>query len=486
MTATADTRGPSAVPAATGRGRYNRQRPAWVIITVLVLVEIISAFETSMVYAAIPTFIREFHSDAATVGWAVTAFLLVAAASAAVCGRLGDMYGRERVLVVLLGAAAIGSFISAIGDSIGSIIVGRAIQGVAGAILPLCIGLAREHLPAKKVPVAIAIISGSAVAAGSASLLVAGVMLDHASWHMIFVVAAVYAVLALLLVLFVLPWRPPMGTTQKVDYLGTIAFAPAIAAVLLGINKSGAWGWTDIKTLGLIIGGLVVLALWVLWELRVTDPIVNVRLFTDRKVALTMVATMAIAVGPMGISTMIIPMILQSPTTAPFGLGISATNAGWLSFIGSMFGFVCTPLSGRISRAVGARASMLLGTALFTLGSAMLIVFHDSVVGMVAMIITVSVATAFAYTALPNLIVEAVPESNTSEATGTNSVLRTGGQGIGTSIATMLLASSATAAGGVAPTVSGLNTVATMMVVLGLVTFGFTFLIRRGSVFKDA
>ncbi len=102
------------------------------------------------------------------------------------------------------------------------------------------------------------------------------------------------------------------------------------------------------------------------------------------------------------------------------------------------------------------------------------------------MIITVSVATAFAYTALPNLIVEAVPESNTSEATGTNSVLRTGGQGIGTSIATMLLASSATAAGGVAPTVSGLNTVATMMVVLGLVTFGFTFLIRRGSVFKDA
>ncbi len=381
------------------------------IITVLVLVEIISAFETSMVYAAIPTFIREFHSDAATVGWAVTAFLLVAAASAAVCGRLGDMYGRERVLVVLLGAAAIGSFISAIGDSIGSIIVGRAIQGVAGAILPLCIGLAREHLPAKKVPVAIAIISGSAVAAGSASLLVAGVMLDHASWHMIFVVAAVYAVLALLLVLFVLPWRPPTGTTQKVDYLGTIAFAPAIAAVLLGINKSGAWGWTDIKTLGLIIGGLVVLALWVLWELRVTDPIVNVRLFTDRKVALTMVATMAIAVGPMGISTMIIPMILQSPTTAPFGLGISATNAGWLSFIGSMFGFVCTPLSGRISRAVGARASMLLGTALFTLGSAMLIVFHDSVVGMVAMIITVSVATAFAYTALPNLIVEAVPES---------------------------------------------------------------------------
>ncbi|MCA1009045.1 MFS transporter [Rhodococcus hoagii] len=450
------------------------------------LVEIISAFETSMVYAAIPTFIREFHSDAATVGWAVTAFLLVAAASAAVCGRLGDMYGRERVLVVLLAAAAIGSFISAIGDSIGSIIVGRAIQGVAGAILPLCIGLAREHLPAKKVPVAIAIISGSAVAAGAASLVIAGIMLDHASWHMIFVVAAVYAVLALLLVLFVLPWRPPVGTTQRVDYLGTIAFAPAVAAILLGINKSGSWGWTDSKTLGLVIGGLAVLALWVLWELRVTDPIVNVRLFTDRKVALTMLATLAIAVGPMGISTMMISMILQSPTTAPFGLGVSATNAGWLSFIGAMFGFACTPLSGRISKAVGARSSMLLGTTLFTISSAMLIVFHDSIVGMLAMVITSSIGTAFAYTALPNLIVEAVPESNTSEATGTNSVLRTGGQGISTSIATMLLAASATSAGSTAPTVSGLNAVAIMAVVLGLITIGFTLLIRSGSSFKDA
>ncbi|WP_137724250.1 MFS transporter [Prescottella subtropica] len=451
------------------------------IITVLMLVEVISAFETSMVYAALPTFIKEFDSDAATVGWAVTAFLLVAAASAAVCGRLGDMYGRERVLVVLLGAAALGSIVSAVGDSIGSIIVGRAIQGVAGAILPLCIGLAREHLPAVKVPVAVAVISGSAVAAGSASLLVAGVMIDHASWHMIFAVAAVYALLVLALVVFVLPWRRPVGTTQKVDYVGTIAFAPAIAAVLLGINKSGAWGWTDPRTLGLVVGGLLVLVLWVLWELRVTDPIVNVRMFTDRKVALTMLATIAIAVGPLGISTMIIPMILQSPTTAPFGLGISATNAGWLSFVGSMFGFVCTPLSGRISRAVGSRASMLLGTGLFTISSAMLIVFHDSVIGMVAMIITVSIGSAFTFTALPNLIVEAVPESNTSEATGTNSVLRTGGQGIGTSIATMLLASSALTMGG-APSVSGLNTVATMMVVLGLVTFGFTLMIRRGRV----
>ncbi|MGW5072521.1 MFS transporter [Rhodococcus sp. NPDC004095] len=449
------------------------------IIAVLVAVEIISAFETSMVYAAIPTFIAEFNSNAATVGWAVTAFLLVAAASAAVCGRLGDMYGRERVLIVLLFAAAAGSIISAVGDSIGSIIVGRAIQGVAGAILPLCIGLAREHLPAAKVPVAVAIISGSAVAAGSASLLVAGVMLDHASWHMIFVVAAVYAIGAIALVAFVLPWRPPKGTTEKVDYVGAVAFVPAIAAVLLGVNKSTTWGWTDPATLGLVLGGLAMMVLWVLWELRATSPIVNIRQFADRKFALTMLATLAISIGPIGVTTMIIPIVLQSPTSAPFGLGLTPTNAGWLSFVGSMFGFVCTPLSGRIAAAVGARTSMLIGSVLFLIGNVLLFFVHDSVAGMMVMVITVSVATAFAYTALPNLLVEAVPEHATSEATGTNAVVRTGGSGIGVSIATMLLSSTALASG--LNTISGLNAVIVMLSVMSLAAIGFTLLIRRGA-----
>ncbi|WP_051164335.1 MFS transporter [Nocardia testacea] len=88
-------------PAPTS-GRFARKRSAGTIIAILVLVEIISAFESSMVFAAIPTLIRDFGSDAGTAGWTVTAFLLVAAVAAAVCGRIGDMYGRERVLVVIL------------------------------------------------------------------------------------------------------------------------------------------------------------------------------------------------------------------------------------------------------------------------------------------------------------------------------------------------------------------------------------------------
>ncbi len=213
-------------PTTRSERRYERNRPVWVVVAVLIAVEVISAFETSMMYAALPTFARVFEADASIVGWTVTAFLLVAAASAAVCGRLGDMYGRERVLIIVLICAALGSIISVAFGTLGGIIVGRAIQGVAGAILPLCIGLAREHLPAKKVPMAIALVSGSAVAAGAASLLVAGLLIDLGDWRYIFVVTAAYAVACIVLIEAVLPWRRRGAAERRqVDFVGAAGLA---------------------------------------------------------------------------------------------------------------------------------------------------------------------------------------------------------------------------------------------------------------------
>jgi MFS family permease len=442
--------------------RYERSRPVWLVVAVLIAVEVISAFETSMMYAALPTFARIFETDTSAVGWTVTAFLLVAAASAAVCGRLGDMYGRERVLIVVLICAAAGSIVSMAFGTLEAIIAGRAIQGVAGAILPLCIGLAREHLPVHKVPMAIALISGSAVAAGAASVLVAGVLIDLGDWRYIFVVTAVYAVVCIFLVEAVLPWRRRVRQRQQVDFVGAVGLAVAVAAILFGLTQSRAWGWGDAFVLGPILIGAVVFAWWVWWELGRTSPIVNLRLLAERNVALTMAAGIALGVGPIGVATMMIPIIMQTPTTAPFGLGLSPTYAGMLSFVGAMIGMAFTPVAGKIAAAVGARSSLLLGSALFGIACAGFFFFRESVVGMTMLVVASSVATAFAYTALPNLLVEFVPEHNTSEMTGSQAVLRTAASAVGTSVATLLLAS-LVVPGTSTPTVAGLGAVCMML-----------------------
>ena len=118
-----------------------------VILAVLVITEINSAFEVGMMYGILGTLVREFR-DPVGVGWLITGFLLVGAASAALCSRLGDLYGRRRLVLVMLCFAASGSLVSALTDSLGGLIAGRALQGVAAALLPLCIGLARELFPA--------------------------------------------------------------------------------------------------------------------------------------------------------------------------------------------------------------------------------------------------------------------------------------------------------------------------------------------------
>ncbi|MEE2059092.1 MFS transporter [Rhodococcus artemisiae] len=457
--------------------RYERTRPVWLIVSVLIAVEIISAFETSMMYAALPTFTQVFDTNAASVGWTVTAFLLVAAASAAVCGRLGDMYGRERVLIVVLICAAVGSIVSMAFGSLWAIIIGRAIQGVAGAILPLCIGLAREHLPAKKVPMAIALIAGSAVAAGAASLLVAGVLIDLGDWRYMFVVTAVYAIGCVVLVEAVLPWRHRDTERQQVDFVGAAGLAISVTAILLALTQGKSWGWGDTRVLGLLVLGIAIFTWWVRWELGRTSPIINLRLLAERNVSFTMLATIALGVGPIGVTTMLIPIIMQTPTTAPFGLGLSATHAGMLSFIGAMIGMLFTPLAGKIAAAVGARASLLLGTTVFMIACAAFFVFRGSVVGMTALVVTVSIATAFAYTALPNLLVEFVPEHNTSEITGSQSVVRTAAMAVGTSITTVLLAT-LVVPGTSTPTVAALGAVCAMLVVMCAITIALTLGIK--------
>ncbi len=120
---------------------------------------------------------------------------------------------------------------------------------------------------------------------------------------------------------------------------------------------------------------------------------------------------------------------------------------------------------------------MLLGSVLFVVGVVVMLTAHSSELAMTAMVVVVSIATAFAYTALPNLIVESVPERNTSETTGTQTVLRMAGQGVGTSLATMILAATVTAGG--AMTVTGLNLVGAMIVICTVVAIVLTAMIPR-------
>lgn len=410
------------------------------ILIVLVVAEITSAFEVGMMYAALATVMREFRDTAGT-GWLITAFLLVGSVSAALCSRLGDLYGRKRLVLLMLACAASGSLIAAFAADLPLLIAGRAVQGFSVALLPLCIGLVREHLPASRVPVGIGWLAAMASFSAGAGILLGGWVVDEFGWRSIFWFSAAHAVVALVCVAVALPASVRQAAAGKLDVLGGVLFAPAVAALLWAVTRLKGSGLHDPLTLGLLVLGLLTLLLWMHREWHHPSPMIDVRRFGHRQIGLTM---LLMALFGLGTSQLMLVLLLvgQQPAWTGIGLGLSATLAGTLKIPAAFAGLVGAPWSGHVAAKHGARRAAMIGALFVCAGWAALTLWHDAVWLLVALSFVITFGGAILYAAMPNLVVEVAPRERTSEINGMSHVVRTLGTAIGTQLATVLLASS--------------------------------------------
>ncbi|PRB70396.1 MFS transporter [Arthrobacter sp. MYb213] len=429
------------------------------VLAILVIAEVVAAFETSMAVQLLYAPGDFFTSDLSQLVWVVTSYSLVAALATGFVGRLGDQFGRRKILVVVLLISAVGSVISAMAPTFGVLLVGRALQGVSGAVLPLAIGMVRTTFPRGKIGTGIAVVSTSALIAGAAGMLGGGLFLDYASWHWIFVSAAVFAVVAAVLVHLFLAKEPQstLAASGRVDWNGGLMFGAGIAAVLYGLTLSKDQGFTAVPVLGFLGGGLLLLALWVRWELRVSEPMIDVRMFKQRKFALGMLATALIALGPIGTMSILSVSIYRNPSSValgdgtvmdlPVGLGLSATMTGLLGFITAAAAFTISPLIGRVSSKYGARTGLMIGSALTIIGLVIVCTAPTNLTVVISGLVVVIFGTGFLYSGMPTIIVECVLPAQTSTATGINAVTRTAFQAVASSVMGLLLVISPVFAG---------------------------------------
>jgi MFS family permease len=243
------------------------------MIGALWFAETASSFETAMILAALKVLVAEF-GDPVLVGWLVTGFLIVSAVSSALVGRLGDIYGRQRVLLVVLAIGALGSAISAWGSSYGVVLFGRVLQGATGSILALTIGLVRENLPAERSPMGIGLMISGASVGTAAGLVGGGLIVDNYSWHGIFVASALFCFTALLAVRRFVPRSQPHPPSGKTDWLSGVLFAPGVTLMLLYLNLGKTQGWTAALPLGMLAGGIALTVWWVQRSLASPNPLI--------------------------------------------------------------------------------------------------------------------------------------------------------------------------------------------------------------------
>jgi EmrB/QacA subfamily drug resistance transporter len=447
-----------------------------IILAVLSLGGISYALLQSLVVPALPEIQASLHTTESAVGWVLTAYLLSASVATPIIGRLGDMYGKERLLMIVLVMLAFGTLISAIASSLWLMILGRVIQGAGGGIFPLAFSIIRDEFPNQRVPGAIGLVSSLLGIGGGAGVVFAGIVTQNLSYHWLFWFPLAIIVFTAFLTHRYIP-ESPVKTPAHINYRAAGLMTLGISGVLLAITETSTWGWGSSKTLGLLAFGIVVIAAWVREELRSREPLVDMRMMAIRGVWTTNTVAFLIGVG-MYSSFILLPELVQEPVSAG-GFGASVTVAGLFLLPATIAIVVVGQMAGYLERRIGSRGSLIGGT-LFALGCYVLLVGDRSQEwGIYVAAGLLGIGIGLSFSAMANLIVQNVRQEQTGVATGMNAVTRTLGGAFGGQLAATLLASNL-GAGGI-PTSSGFTLSFLMCLIALAAALGFAVSVPRRS-----
>lgn len=418
------------------------------IIAVLCFASLCVALMQSLVIPIQGELPRLLDTAPGNASWAVTATLLAAAVTMPVTGRLADMYGKKKVMVVSAGILVVGSLSAALSSSLAPFLAGRALQGMAMGFIPVAISLVREVAPPERRAAAIAAVSATLGVGGALGLPLAAWIAQNFSWHALFWVSAVLAVVITVATIIVVPGVHD-AHPARLDLVGIAGLAIGLSSALIGVSKGSEWGWTDGRTLGSIIGGVVVLVLWGWYELRHDEPLIDLRTSTYRPVLFTNLAAVLIGFGMMA-QSIVLPQLLQLPEATGYGLGQTILQAGlWMAPAGLMMMFFA-PLSSKLITTVGPRITLSVGAVVLGGGYLVTLFLMDAPWQLMVGSIVACAGVGIGYAAMPTLILDNVPESESGSGVGLNGLMRSVGTTIAGAVMAAVLTSQTVDVGGYA------------------------------------
>jgi MFS family permease len=408
------------------------------ILAVLSLGGVAYAMLSSSVVPALPTIQHALHATETQITWLLTAYLLSASVGTAIIGRLGDMYGKERLLLWTLVVLAAGTLLAAVSSSLVVIVVARFIQGASGGIFPLAFGIVRDEFPRERVAGSIGLLSAILGVGAGIGIVLSGVIVEHLNYHWLF-----WIPLLATLVAAAATWRfipeSPVRAPGRINWLAAALMTAGISTVLLAISETTTWGWGSPRMLGLVLVGLAICALWIAVEVRSANPLIDMTMMRIRGVWTTNLAAFLLGAG-MYASFIVFPQFAQLPRSTGFGFGASVVVSG-LYLLPSTIGMTVLGLfAGRISARFGSRRALLAGTAFTTAAFAMLALDHSHPYDLLVAAGLLGVGIGLAFAALGNLIVQSVSSEQTGVASGMNTVMRTLGGALGGQLSASFIA----------------------------------------------
>jgi EmrB/QacA subfamily drug resistance transporter len=404
-----------------------------IILAVVSLAGLAYAVLSSSVIPALPSIQHSLHTSETGVTWLLTGYLLSASVGTAIIGRLGDMYGKERLMLWTLVALAAGTLLAAVATSLSVLIAARVIQGVGGGIFPLAFAIVRDEFPRERVAGSIGLMSSILGIGSGVGIVTGGLIVQHLSWHWLF-----WIPLATTIIAAVATWRyipeSPVRVPGRVNWLAAALMSIGMSVVLIAISETTTWGWGSPKTLGLLAVGFAITAAWVAVEVRSREPLIDMTMMRIRGVWTTNAAAFLLGAG-MYSSFIIFPQFAQLPKSTGFGFGASVVVSGLYLLPSTLAMTVLGSLAGRVARRYGSKLALIVGSGITASSFAFLAVQHGHPYDMLIGAALLGIGIGLSFSALGNLIVQAVPPHQTGVASGMNTVMRTLGGALGGQIA---------------------------------------------------
>ncbi|MGO1696440.1 MAG: MFS transporter [Arthrobacter sp.] len=431
-------------------------------VTILAFVGIVVSLMQTLVVPLIPQLPDMLDTSASDAAWVVTATLLAGAVVTPIAGRLGDMFGKRRMLIISLALMVAGSVLCALTNTLEIMLAGRVLQGLAMGAIPLGISILRDELPPARIGAAIATMSATMGVGGAIGLPFSAFIAQVADWHTLFWTAGGLGALCLTLVAMVLP-ESRVRTPARFDGVGAVGLAAGLVSLLLPITKGNDWGWASPLTLGLFASSAIILVLWGAYQLRAKAPLVDLRVTARPQVLFTNLSSMTVGFAMYAMS-LTFTQLLMAPAGTGYGLGHSMVMAGLVLTPGGFVMMLLSPVSARLSARYGPKTTLILGSLVIALGYIMAFFLISETWQILVASIIVGGGIGLAYAAMPALIMGAVPLTETGAANGMNALMRSVGSSAAAAVMGVVLASMTMPLGTAeVPTLEGFR-----------VTFGFS------------
>ena len=429
-------------------------RSAWTTLVILSCLGLITMYGETMVLPAIPDFIRDFNISYNTSSWILSSYLIAGAVMTPIAGRLSDIYGKKKILLIVMAVYSTGILAGGFANSIEFMLAARTAQGVGMSMFPIAFGIIREILPEKKLAIGQTIFSSTFSGGAVVGLIVGATIIQNFGWQATFF--SIFPIAVILgLVIRKLIYVRNLATSevkvdegrvrndnenssvkkQTIDLKGTVALAVTIISFLAGISfLENNINDTGYQIAGLFSVAAVSLAVFIVIEKKVSSPLLDLKLMTHKMILPATIILMMVFLC-MFMVYQTIPILVRSPQPLGFGGDALVTASVQLPFMIVLL--VGTIMSGFILNKVGNTRLTLLGTIISTIGFFSLLLFHSTEFMVSVTLAIIAAGLSLSITGGFNVVLLSAPIQATGIALGMVLLLNLVGMSIGPSIAAL-------------------------------------------------